>query len=78
MNKAILINRLTDRIQDTRNANAALYLIAMSIAHGEGTETDYSSALVLLYETISEQIRDQQQLIDEINSILASDPVTTE
>ena len=77
MNKAILINRLADRIQDTRNANAALYLIAMSIAHGEGTETDYSSALVLLYETISEQIRDQQQLIDEINSLLASDPVVT-
>lgn len=71
MNETILrVNQLADRLQDTRKANASLYLIAMAIAHGEGTATDYSDALTLLYESIAEQLSDQQQLIAEISAII--------
>ena len=61
------INQLSDRVQDVRRSNASLYLIAMAIAHGEGTATDYSDSLSLLYEVLAEQISDVQRLIGEIN-----------
>lgn len=71
MNEATrYINMLSDRIQDTKKANTSLYLIAMAIAHGEGTATDYSDALTLLYETIANQISDQQGLIAEVTDII--------
>ena len=71
MNKAIkYLNDLADRIEDSKRANATLYLISASIAHAEGTLLDYSSALSLLYESVEEQISDMKALISEINGYL--------
>lgn len=71
MNEALnRINDLSDRLTDARGANATLYLIAQAIAHGEGTATDYSSALVLLYNEIAAQLDDVQLLVGEIRDII--------
>jgi len=71
MNKAIkYLNDLADRIEDSKRANATLYLISTAIAHAEGTLLDYSSALSLLYESVEGQISDMTALISEINGFL--------
>lgn len=69
---AARLNQLSDRLQDTKGANAILYLIAAAIGHSEGTHEDYSDALILLYEILSAQIADQQSLIGEISEIIKS------
>lgn len=72
MNEAkMLVNELADRLEDTRKANSSLYLIAAAIAHGEGTATDYSDALTLLYENLAATISDLTGLIGGINEIIS-------
>ena len=71
MSETILrLNQLADRLQDTKRAASNLYLIGSAVSHSEGTITDYADALTLLYETISEQLSDQQQLISEISRLI--------
>lgn len=65
-----LVNELADRLEDTRRANSSLYLIAAAIAHGEGTATDYSDALTLLYENLAATISDLTGLIAGINELM--------
>lgn len=65
-----LVNELADRLEDTRKANSSLYLIAAAIAHGEGTATDYSDALTLLYENLAATISDLTGLIAGINELM--------
>ena len=65
-----LVNALADRLEDTRRANSSLYLIAAAIAHGEGTATDYSDALTLLYENLAATISDVTGLINSISNII--------
>ncbi|MBP3208514.1 MAG: hypothetical protein J6M64_01225 [Oscillospiraceae bacterium] len=65
-----LVNELADRLEDTRKANSSLYLIAAAIAHGEGTATDYSDALTLLYENLAATISDVTGLIAGINELM--------
>ena len=65
-----LVNALADRLEDTRKANSSLYLIAAAIAHGEGTATDYSDALTLLYENLAATISDLTGLIAGINELM--------
>lgn len=66
------INDLSDCLQDSKKANSALYMLTAGIAHGEGDATDYSKALSVIYDYLSEKIAEQQLLIDEINKILVS------
>ena len=64
------LNDLADLMQDSKQAISTLYMVAAGIAHGEGTATDYSNALFLLYDVLSEKVSEQQTMLGEISNVI--------